>query len=331
VRTLAVLCLVLVGCAGKSDHPRVRIANGGGTGLQMWCLPVTFAETLGYYKEEGLDVELENLPTGTKAQEALIGGSADVEANTYDAGLNMAAQGQRVKAFFIITRRDGKVLIVAPAASGRIRRPEDLKGATIGVGNLGSMTNRWMTRYLAAHGLHPPQFSAVGIGYGASALAAIEMGRVDAAGLTGGDHFHLLQRHPGLLVLTDASTPEGMRETYGDTFAGGSLSAKQGWLDRNPDAARHLARALQRTLQWLAAHTPEEIRARLPEQMRSQDAAVDIEIIRWGLASYTTDGAMPKGAPEVVKRYLDTVIPQVRDSNIDLATTWTNEYLPRAK
>jgi NitT/TauT family transport system substrate-binding protein len=331
VRTLLVFGFLLVGCGSKGEHPRVRIANGGGTGLQMWCLPVTLAGTLGYYKEEGLDVDLENLPTAVKAQEAVVGGSADVEANTYDGDVNMAAEGQHVKAFFIITRRDGKVLIVAPAANGKILRPEDLKGATIGVGNLGSMANRWMTRYLAAHGLHPPQFRAVGIGYGASALAAIEMGRVEAAALTGGDHFHLLRRHPGLRVLTDSSTPEGMRETYGDTFAGGALSARQEWLDHNPDAARHLARALQRTLQWLGTHTPDEIRASMPEQMRSQDAGVDVEIIRWGREAYTTDGAMPEGAPEVVKRYLDSVIPKVRDSKIDLASTWTNEYLPGAK
>jgi hypothetical protein len=40
---------------------------------------------------------------------------------------------------------------------------------------------------------------------------------------------------------------------------------------------------------------------------------------------------MPKGAPEATRRFLDATIDKVRDSKIDLAATWTNEYLPGAK
>jgi NitT/TauT family transport system substrate-binding protein len=106
------------------------------------------------------------------------------------------------------------------------------------------------------------------------------------------------------------------------------MLAKQEWLDRNPDTARRLARAWQRTLQWIAAHTPEEIREKLPAEMRSPDAAIDVQVIRWGREAYTTDGAMPKGAPEVMKRYVDASVAKVRDAKFDLASTWTNEYLP---
>ena len=325
MRGLLAVCLLLAGCASKSDRPRVRIANDG-PGLQMWCLPLPLAGTLGYYKDVGIDVDLQILHT--RVTEALIGGSADVAALTYDSNVVLAGKGQRLRTFFIMTRRDGKVLIVSPKASGRVHRPEDLKGALVAVPSAGSGTNRWVHYYLAIHGIAESQFSAVAIGRGASAIAAIENGRVDAAALTGGDHFYLLKRHPGLLVLTDLSTPEGMQGTYGEPFASGNVLAKQEWLDRNPDTARRLARAWQRTLQWIAAHTPEEIRERLPEGLRTADAAVDCDIIRWGKQAYTTDGAMPKGAPDVVKKYVDATNPELRDVKIDLASTWTNEYLP---
>ena len=78
------------------------------------------------------------------------------------------------------------------------------------------------------------------------------------------------------------------------------------------------------------AHTRRD-RERLPEGFRSLDSTVDIENIRWGSAMYTPDGKMPPGAPEAVKHFLDVTIPKVRDSKIDLAATWTNEYLPDPK
>jgi NitT/TauT family transport system substrate-binding protein len=185
---------------------------------------------------------------------------------------------------------------------------------------------------LTAHGIHPAEVSVVGIGVAASAIAAIESGRVDAAGSSGGDHILVIRRNPAARILADDSTSEGMRETFGgDVFASGALAAKQDWLDRNPDVARRLGRALQHTLHWIAMNTDEEIRGRMPASFRSQDAAVDIEMIRWGRSAYTTDGAMPKGGPEAVKHFLDATIDKVRDSKIDLAATWTNEFLSGPK
>ena len=325
-------CLLLAGCgAPKGGNIRVRIGNPG-NGLQTWCLPITLAHSLGYYKEEGLDVSLENLASGAKSMQALVGGSVDVGGFLYERNLEIAAEGQHVRSFFIMTRRDGRVLIVAPKANERVRRAEDLKGGLIGVSTFGAGNHQLTNYYLAAHGVRPSEISAVAIGLGASALAAIEAGRVDAAMLSGGDHFHLLRRHPGLRILVDTSTLDGMRETYGNgAYAGGALSAKQEWLDRNPDTARRLARALQHTLQWLGTHTPEEIRERLPESFRSQDAAVDLDIIRWSLPSFPADGTMQQGAPETMKRFLDASVDKVRNAKIDLAATWTNEFLPGPK
>ena len=329
--TLLAICFLFASCSGKPDHPRVRIATAS-TGLQIQNMPTTLAYALGYYKEEGLDVALENLSSNTKTLQALIGGSVDAAGIVYSQSIQIAAEGQRVRTFFILNRRVTNVLVVAPAATGRIRRAKDLKGALIGVPAHGSPNQLWLNYYLAAHGVLPSEFRTVGIGLGASAFAAIESGRINAASVSGGDHLHLLRRHPAMRILADASTPGGMLETYGDSaFAGNALSAKQEWLVRNPDTARRLARALKRTLRWIASHTPEEIRERLPESFRSQDKEMDLAVIRWGCAMYTADGAMPKGAPEAMKRYLDATVDNVRNAKIDLGATWTNEFLPEAK
>jgi NitT/TauT family transport system substrate-binding protein len=294
----------------------------------MWCMPVTLADALGYYRDEGLDVAIDSFPSGAKAAEALMGGSVDVADFIYEHNLQMAAEGQRVRTFFVITIGDSRVLAVTPSAMSRIRRVEDLKGSSVGVPSAGSGSHLWVKYYLGRHGLGPADYSVAAVGMGATAIAAAESGRVDAVALSGGDHFRMLSRHPDTRILVDASTVEGMRESFGTEFhPTGTLTAKQFWLERNGDAARHLTNALRRTLEWIAAHSPEEIREKLPESLRSQDAAVDLKIIEWGRQKYSHDGAMPEGGPEAMKRYLDATIDKVRDTKIDLAQTWTNEYL----
>ena len=328
--TLLFLCAILAACASKSDKIPVHLANAG-PGLQPYSLPITLAKSLGYFSEEGLDVTVETLPSIGKALQALVGGSVDAAAVSFAQVLQVAAEGQHLRSFFTMNRRGSNTLLIAPSATDRIRRPEDLKGALIGVSSPGSSTHIFANHYLAAHGVQPSEFRTIGIGAGAPAIAAIESGRIDAAAVGGGDHLILSRRFPNLRILIDSSTAEGLREIYGgDVYASGVLSARPEWLASNPDTARRLARALRRTHQWIAAHPPEDLLDKLPTELRSADRSMDIEILRWGMESYTADGQMPPGAPEVMLRYVQATIPAVRDAKIDLAASWTNQFLNNA-
>ena len=90
---------------------------------QLVYLPVTLAAQLGYYHDEGLEVELHDFPGGSKALEALLGGSADVVAGFFDHTVQMAAEGKHVRSFVAMLRYPGLALIVSPAASRRSHRP----------------------------------------------------------------------------------------------------------------------------------------------------------------------------------------------------------------
>ena len=57
-------------------------------------LPMRVAQTLGYYEQEGLTVELSELAGGTKAIEALLGGSVDVAAGSMSDAVALAAAGR---------------------------------------------------------------------------------------------------------------------------------------------------------------------------------------------------------------------------------------------
>ena len=191
----AALLLLLTGCASR-QAPEIRIAVGGAE--QLVYLPTTLAQQLGFYEAEGVRVKLESFPGGAKSLQALLGGSADVVSGFYDHTLQMAAEGRRLKAFALMLHYPGMALVVAPQKSGTIHRIEDLKGAAVGVTAPGSSTHMLINYLLVKHGLTPGDISAIGIGGGAGAAAAVERGKVDAAIVTDPVLTQLVKRNPNL-------------------------------------------------------------------------------------------------------------------------------------
>ena len=76
---------------GKLEKPRVAIAVGGKAGF--YYLPLTIAERLGYFKDEGLDVEISDFEGGSKALQAVVGGSADVVSGAWSQHAGLRAHG----------------------------------------------------------------------------------------------------------------------------------------------------------------------------------------------------------------------------------------------
>ena len=117
------LLIASCGCARPTaaGAPHVRIAVGGQN--QMVYLPTTLAQELGFYRDEGLDVELQDFAGGAKALQALVGGSADVVSGFYDHTIQMAAEGREFVAFVTMLRFPGLVLVTSPQSAGT--RDED--------------------------------------------------------------------------------------------------------------------------------------------------------------------------------------------------------------
>ena len=327
MKKLLLLSLLLAGCGAKSGKTPVRLGSVG-PGLQAHYLTTPIARALGYFDQEGLEVSVEQLPSSAKTAQALLGGSVDIAEIGYSQTLQLAAEGEHLLAFFIIQDRPTSGVV----ASANVQRPEDLKGKIIGVSSTGSATHVWMINWLAKHGLNPADYQVVGIGVGASALAAIESGRIDAACLVGGEHLRYLARNPKARLLVDASSTESINELFGGpNYGGTAYGAPAEWLTKNPDTARRLTRALLKGQQWIKAQSAEEIRARLPSELRSPDTDVDLAILRWSLTQFTTDGQLPAGALKAMQPFFAVRNEKLRDAKIDLAATWTDAYLPPSR
>jgi len=319
------LLVLLTGCA-RRQAPEIRIAVGGAE--QIVYLPTTLAQQLGFYEAEGVRVKLESFPGGAKSLQALLGGSADVVSGFYDHTLQMAAEGRRLKAFALMLHYPGMALVVAPQKSGAIRRIEDLKGASVGVTAPGSSTHMLINYLLVKHGLTPADISAIGIGGGAGAAAAVERGKVDAAIVTDPVLTQILKRHPHLRILADARQASGVKEIFGtETYPASVFYSTTEWIERNPETAGKLARAMRKTLEWMQQHSPEQIAGKMPAAYRGEDAAVYVEALRNSMPMFSPDGIMSSEGAEAVKKVLSLSLEKVRKANVDTAQTFTNELV----
>jgi NitT/TauT family transport system substrate-binding protein len=310
----------------KGGPARVRLAIGGQG--QMVYLPATLAERLGYYKQEGLDVASQDFPGGSKALEALIGGSADLVSGFYDHTIQMAAEGRELQAFVAMLRYPGFVLAVSPATKKNIQRIEDLKGAVVGVTAPGSSSNLILNYLLGKHGLSPQDVSVTGIGATATAVAAVERGKVDAAIMFDPAITQLAKRSPKFLILEDTRSEEGVERVFGVRNYPASVFYSTGtWIAQNPDTARRLARAIQNTLRWMQQHSPEEIMEKMPASYRGDDPSIYLDALKHSMPMYSPDGKISPEGAAAVKNVLSQSMEKVRNAKIDLEKTYTNKFL----
>jgi NitT/TauT family transport system substrate-binding protein len=317
-----------IGCDRGSQGNRVKVRLAVGGQNQMVYLPTTLTEELGFYKDEGLDVDLQDFAGGSKALQALVGGSADVVSGFYDHTIQMAAEGRDLVAFVTMLRFPGLVLVTSPQVSAQVTKVEDLKGRIAGVTTAGSSSQMLLTYLLQRHGVAVDSVSVTAIGSAATAIAAIERGKVDAGMLADPAFTLVIRRNPSARVLADFRTAQGVQDAIGaHAYPASVLYAPRDWIATHRDVAGRLARAVTRTLQWMHTHTAEEIAGKTPASLRGEDEALYVEALKSSMPMFSPDGAMSAEGAEAVRTLLAGSMEKVRGARIDLSKTYTNEFL----
>jgi NitT/TauT family transport system substrate-binding protein len=327
LKVMAGIALLAWGCSGAPrEGTRVRLAIGGQN--QMVYLPTTLAQELGFYKDEGLDVELQDFQGGAKALQALVGGSADVVSGFYDHTIQMAAEGRELLAFVTMLRFPGLVLATSPQSAAAITRIEDLKGRVAGVTAAGSSSQMFLTFLLTRHQVPVDSVSVTSIGSAATAIAAIEHGKIDVGWMADPSFTLVKDRNPGVRVLADLRTEAGVKEAFGTTtYPASVLYSQAAWVRSNTGTASHLARAIMRTLQWMHSHSAEDIAQKTPKSLRGDDDSLYIEALTNSMAMFSTDGKMTPDGAAAVHTLLAGSMEKVRTAAIDLSKTYTNELV----
>src|SRR5436305_8734167 len=216
----ALLALALTSTFAAAQS-KITVAVGGGACLCY--LPTVLAKQLGEYDRAGLAVELVDLKGGSDALKAVLGGSADVVSGYFDHCVNLAAKKQELQAFVVYDRYPGLVLVVSPSHNNEIKSIKDLAGKKVGVSAPGSSTDFFLKFLLKKNGLNPADTAVIGVGLGATAVAAMEQGPIDAAVMLDPPGTGRQRGYPDLRILSDTRTQKDNQAVFGGDYPGGSL------------------------------------------------------------------------------------------------------------
>jgi NitT/TauT family transport system substrate-binding protein len=301
----------------------------GGVEKQIY-LPARLTEELGYFKEQGLDVELQSEPAGVNAENQMLAGAVQGVVGFYDHTIDLQAKGKAAMSVVQFSQAPGEVEMVAAKLAGEIKSPADFKGRTLGVTGLGSSTN-FLTQYLAtANGVKVSEITTVPVGAGNTFIAAMKQGRIDAGMTTEPTISHLLKAGEAK-VLVDLRTPEGTQKALGGLYPAACLYMPSAWVGGHREEVQKLVNAFVKTLKFIASHSAEEIAAKMPADFYAGDRPAYVAALAAGKTMFTPDGRMPLSGPPTVLKVLQAFDKEVQGKTIELSKTFTTEFVAAAK
>ena len=324
---LAVTALPSLALAQNLEKTKVTIAVGGKN--LFYYLPLTIAEQLGYFKAEGLDVNIVDFAGGSRALQAVVGGSADVVSGAFEHTINMQFKGQPMRAFVLQGAAPQIVLGVNPKTMPNFKSVADLKGKKIGVTAPGSSTNVLANYVLAKAGLKPSDVSFVGVGASNGAVAAMRSGQIDA--ISNLDPvITLLQRSGDLKIVSDTRKVAEAEQVFGGPMPAGCLYSPQAFLDKHPNTAQALVNAMVRANRWIQQAGPGDIIKVVPESYLLGDRAVYIDGFLAAKPALSPDGLFPVKGADTAFRALASVDAKIGAAKLDLNAVYTNEFARKA-
>jgi NitT/TauT family transport system substrate-binding protein len=245
--------------------------------------PLFVAQERGYFRDEGLNVELTPLQGGSDSVVQLAAGSFDAAIGGAGAGLfNAAARGVEFTIVAPMHQERPPIpspLVISAARADEIKTVADLRGKKVSINATGAATEYWLGQALERAGLtfNDIELSAVAF---RDVPAAIESGSLDAAIL--GEPLVTINEDSGLITVLADDFIDGFTSTF--LYMGEPL------LNERPEAARGFLRAYIRACRDLQGDymTPEI--ARIVEKYTQVPAAV---VERAALAQYEPNGRIP--------------------------------------
>ena len=211
----------------------LTVVHSGYVPVLIWA-PFYVAVEKGYFKDVGLDVQMDPLQGGSDAVIQLSSGNFDVAAGGAGVGFwNAVDRGVKfivVSPLHTETARQATPLVTSKANfdSGKIKSAKDLKGKKVAVNAKGSATDYWLAAALKTGGLTIKDVDYQVVAF-ADVPAALANGAIDAAML--GEPLVTQGEDKGLLVrIADGFIPD---------FQVTSVYFNSDFAKNKPDAAKN--------------------------------------------------------------------------------------------
>ena len=331
IAALLVACAPMPSAQAQTAAPEksaITLAVGGKTLVAY--LPLTIAERLRLFDQEGIRVEIHDFQGGSRALQSLVGGSADVVCGAYEHTILTRAKGVGIKAIAVQNDSLGTVIALAKDKARAYRSPKDLAGLKLGVTSPGSASYLGVALLLAKEGLTVDKVSIIGVGTGASAVAAMKSGQID--GMSNFDPAILILERDGLIVpIVDSRTRKGLDELYGDPIAGSSFYTSDEFIKKYPRTTQAFVNAVAKALRWIERASVEDIVAAVPpDYYAGGDRAIYAKMIELNRGAFSKDGRVELKAAENTYRALSAHEEVLKNAKVDLKETFDNAFVDKA-
>ena len=326
--TLA-LCLTFAGAGNAQAIEKKDITLGvGGKGL-LYYLPLTLAERLGYFKEQGLNVTINDFAGGAQSLQSLIGGSLDVVAGAYEHNIRMQAKGQEIKAVIELGRFPGISLGVRKDKAAQVKSFKDLKGFKIGVTAPGSSTHFFVNALIAKEGLKPEDVSIIRAGTGATAVAAMKKGDLDAMSNLD-PSMTKLETDGDIVIIADSRTEADNIKLFGGNNPAAVVYMKADFIQKNPETVQRITNAFYKALKWLEKASPEDVARTVPPEYLLGDRPLYLAAVKASMPMYSKTGVIPEAGMKNALNMLQQFDPELKDAKIDLSRTFDDRFVKKA-
>ncbi|WP_438354553.1 ABC transporter substrate-binding protein [Microbacterium sp. CJ88] len=334
---VSALSLSLAACSGSST-PAATSSDGtalptatmmvGGIDKQIY-LPYQLAESLGFYKKYGVDMQLSTEQNGgVGAEEAMVSGQVNFSGAWYIHAPQLQAQGKDIINVVQLSGAPGERIMCRPDAN--VKTPADIKGKKMGVTDLGSGTDQ-LTQFVASKGgLKPSDYTTVAVHAGATAIAALQRGEADCV-MTTQPTVSALESQGIATSAIDLATTSGAQQNLGGAWPAAGLIADAAWVNQHKDVVQKVVTALVATMDWMSTHTAQDVADALPQDFVQNSTITKADYVKALEADYgqfLPDGLMPAGGPKTIYQMLNTIGTDV--TQVKYATTFTNEYADAA-
>ncbi len=306
------------------------------------------AESLGYFKAEGLEVIRVDLlkvsPEDYLMQAPLIKGDIDASYHWFNHAVFGVRHNLPVKAVMVFNNAPAMSVLVANRVKDQIKDAADFQGRRVAEG-AGYGTKSVITHYLTRQaGLSPDSFTPVMLeheGRQEAVIKGLKAGEVDV--MTFQEPTTSALEATGLVTtLFDLNSGASTAKVLGAPWPAQSLLMAPSFINAHPETVQKLVNAFVRTMRFINTHTADEIIAKLPANyFDGKDRAAEIDYIKRTMPSLATDDY--SFSPKSVQLVIDTVQGFAFDDStegkwrrgaenpvVDPAQLYTNEFVTRA-
>ena len=271
---LAVTTLPLGVFAAKKDEAKLAKVTLNEVAHSIFYAPQYVAIEEGYFKDEGLDLTLVTGFGADKTMTAVISGEADIGFMGAEASIYAYQEGATdpVVNFAQLTQRAGNFLVAREEMSDF--KWEDLKGRKVLGGRKGGMPEMVFEYILKQNGLDPQKDLSIdqSIDFGATAAAFTGDNSADFTVEFEPSATALEKQGAGYVVAS-----LGVDSGYVPYT---SYSAKTSYMEKNPDIMQKFTNALQKGMDYVQKHTPEEIARVIEPQFPETDLDTITAIVK---------------------------------------------------